>query len=142
MALNFLAALYCIRSALPLLRAAGASDVINISSVAVLDPYPTMWLYSASKAALELASIGLVDELRPDGIRVSVLRAGSIGDTGFQSGWTTRGRQRAFEMAAAAGRERFAGADPVAPELLAHWVVEIASLPPGVRAGLVELRPS
>ncbi len=142
MAVNFLGPLYCIRAALPLLRAAGGGDVINISSVAVLDPYPTMWLYSASKAALELASVGLVDELRPDGIRVSVLRSGSMDDTGFQAGWSEQSKQRAFDLAAAAGRERFAGGDPVAPELLAQWVVEIASLPPGVRAGLVELRPS
>ena len=140
-AVNFLGPLYCVRAALPLLRAAGGGDVINISSVAVLNPYPTMWLYSAAKAALELASAGLVDELRPDNVRVSVLRTGSIAGTGFQDGWSDAGRERAAELAAGAGRERFAGGAPVDPQVLAGWVVEIVALPPGVRAGLVELRP-
>ena len=142
LAVNFLGPVRCIRAAVGLLSAAGGGDVINVSSVAVLNPYPTMWLYSAAKAALELASAGLVDELRPHGIRVSVLRTGSIAGTGFQDGWSEEGRRRAAELANAAGRERFAGAAPVDPDVLARWVLEIAALPPGVRAGLVELRPS
>lgn len=141
-ATNLLGPLYCISAAMPLLRAAGGGDVVNISSVAVLNPYPTMWLYSASKAALELASVGLVDELRADRIRVSVLRAGSIDGTSFQDCWGEQAKQRAFEIARAAGREAFAGGVPVAPELLARLVIEIVTLPPQARLGLVELRPS
>ncbi len=139
---NFFAPLYCTRSALPLLRAAGGGDVINISSVAVLNPYPTMWLYSAAKAALELASAGLVEELRPDGIRVSVLRVGSIAGTSFQDGWNEERTQRAFELARAEGRERFAGGAPIEPALLASWVVELATLPAHARVGLIDVRPS
>ena len=140
-ATNLLGPLHCIRAALPLLRAAGGGDVVNISSVAVLNPYPLMWLYSAAKAALELASTGLADELRADDVRVSVLRSGSIGGTAFQEGWDADERDRAFALASAQGRARFAGGAPVSPDLLAGWVVEIAALPREARAGLVELRP-
>jgi NADP-dependent 3-hydroxy acid dehydrogenase YdfG len=141
-ATNFLGPLYCTRAALPMLRAGGGGDVVNISSAAVLNPYPMMWLYSAAKSALELASTALAQELRPDGVRVSVLRVGSIAGTGFQEGWSETSKERAFAMADEEGRERFAGGAPVEPALLAGWVVELAALPREVRVGLIDVRPS
>jgi NADP-dependent 3-hydroxy acid dehydrogenase YdfG len=131
----------CIRAALPLLRAAGGGDVINISTVAVANPYPAMWLYSATKAALEAASVGLAAELRSDHVRVSVLRAGSIADSSFQESWPQERRLRAEEEARSAGRERFAGAGRTSPDLLAECVVQIATMPPEARVGVLEVRP-
>jgi hypothetical protein len=75
-------------------------------------------------------------------VRISVLRSGSIDGTSFQESWIAQAKERAFEIAQAAGRERFAGGVPVAPDLLARFVVEIAALPREARLGLVELRPS
>jgi NADP-dependent 3-hydroxy acid dehydrogenase YdfG len=141
-AVNFFAPLLCIRASLPLLRLAGHSDVINISSTAVLSPYPTMWLYTAGKAALEHASLGLVDELRPDGVRITVLRVGSIAGTSFQDDWDEGRKQRAFAIARGMGREHFAGTVPIAPGLLAAWIVEISNLAPEARIGLIDVRPS
>jgi NADP-dependent 3-hydroxy acid dehydrogenase YdfG len=138
---NFAGPLYCTRAALPLLRAAGGGDVINLSTVAVQNPYPTMWLYSATKAALETASIGLAEELRPDGVRVTVLRVGSVADTAFQDGWSPERKERAEKTARAAGRERFAGEGRVSPDLIAGWAVEIAAMPDNARVGLLEVRP-
>jgi len=142
LATNVAGPIYCIRAALPLLRASGGGDVINISSVAVSNPFPTMWLYSATKAALEAVSIGLAEELQPDGVRVSVLRVGSIADTSFQESWPDDRTQRAEDLARAEGRERFAGAGRTSPDLLARWIVEIAAMPREARVGVLEIRPT
>src|ERR1700712_1512240 len=109
LATNVAGPIACIRAALPLLRAAGGGDVINISTVAVANPFPTMWLYSATKAALETASAGLAEELAPDGVRVSVLRVGSIADSSFQERWPADRKERAEQLARGSGRARFAG---------------------------------
>jgi NADP-dependent 3-hydroxy acid dehydrogenase YdfG len=138
---NVAGPILCVRAALPLLRAAGGGDVINISTVAVANPFPTMWLYSATKAALEAASVGLAAELRSDNVRVSVLRIGSVADSSFQESWPQERKLRAEELARSAGRERFAGAGRTSPDLLAEWVVQIATMPPEARVGVLEIRP-
>jgi NAD(P)-dependent dehydrogenase (short-subunit alcohol dehydrogenase family) len=141
LATNFAGPLYCTRAALPLFRAAGGGDVINLSTVAVQNPYPTMWLYSATKAARETASIGLAEELRPDGVRVMVLRVGSFAGTAFQDAWSPERKERAEKTAHQAGRERFAGEGRVSQDLIAGWAVEIAAMPGEARVGLLEVRP-
>jgi meso-butanediol dehydrogenase/(S,S)-butanediol dehydrogenase/diacetyl reductase len=141
LATNVAGPITCIRAALPLLRAAGGGDVINVSTVAVANPFPTMWLYSATKAALEAASAGLAEELAPDGVRVSVLRVGSIADSSFQERWPAERKERAEQLARGTGRERFAGAGRTDPDLLAEWVVRIATMPPEARVGVLEIRP-
>jgi NADP-dependent 3-hydroxy acid dehydrogenase YdfG len=138
---NFAGPLYCTRAALPFFRAAGGGDVINLSTVATQSPYPSMWLYSATKAALEVASTGLAEELRPDNVRVTVLRVGSVADTAFRDGWSPDRRARAEQIADAAGRERFAGEGRLSPDLIAGWAVQIAATPAEARVGLVEIRP-
>ena len=142
LAVNLAGPLRCMRAALPLLRAAGHSDVINISTIAVKNPYPAMWLYSAAKAGLEHASAALAEELAPAGVRVTVLRVGSIAGSSFQDEWDAERKARALATARDAGRERFAGAEPVAAELLSEWIVQLASLPPGARVGTMDLRPA
>jgi len=141
LATNIAGPLTCIRAALPLLRAAGGGDVINISTVSIANPFPTMWLYSATKAALEAASTGLAEELAPDGVRVSVLRLGSVAESSFQDDWPDERARRAHGLAQGAGRERFAGAGRMSRDLLAEWVVQIVTLPPEARVGVLEIRP-
>ncbi len=60
----------------PLLEGSGG-DVINISSIAAVDGFPGAAAYCAAKAGLEGMSRALVEELRPKGIRVTVLRPGA-----------------------------------------------------------------
>ncbi len=139
---NLLGPIYCIRAAIPLMRAVGGGDVVNVSSVSVTNPFPMNVVYAATKAALETLSLGLNDELRGTGIRMSVLRSGSIGESTFRDSWSKERETRAWEMAEAAGRAAFTGALPVQPELLADWIVAIVALPPTVRVGVLELRPS
>ncbi|HJP15195.1 MAG TPA: SDR family oxidoreductase [Nitrospinota bacterium] len=64
------------RSLAPLLEESGG-DVINISSIAAVDGFAGGAAYCAAKAGLEGLSRALVQELRPRGIRVTILRPGA-----------------------------------------------------------------
>ena len=64
---NVTAPLALVRAVLPALRAAGGA-VVNVSSDAAVEPYPTWGGYGASKAALDHASAVLAEE--EPGIRV------------------------------------------------------------------------
>lgn len=78
--------------------------IINVSSESVTVPIPMMWLYAASKAALERIGEGWARELRPKGIRVTTVRAGKMygeGKTG--SGWDPAVTMRFAQACAAAG---------------------------------------
>ena len=70
--------IYCSRAAIPLMRR--GSHIINIGSETVALPYAMFSLYQSTKAGLERFNAALHDELSPDGIRVSLLRAGQMFD--------------------------------------------------------------
>jgi decaprenylphospho-beta-D-erythro-pentofuranosid-2-ulose 2-reductase len=61
-----------------MLRKRGAGTVVVLSSVAAERPRRTNVVYGASKAALDALGQGLADALRPDGIRVVVVRPGFV----------------------------------------------------------------
>jgi NAD(P)-dependent dehydrogenase (short-subunit alcohol dehydrogenase family) len=69
---------YCTRAALPELRAAGGGWIINIASLAGRNYFPGGAAYCASKAALIAFSEALMQEVRFDNIRVSVIMPGSV----------------------------------------------------------------
>ena len=69
---------YCIRSLTPLLIKTGVAHIINISSLAGKNPVPNLAAYSASKWGLNGLSYSVAEELRPHGIRVSVICPGSV----------------------------------------------------------------
>jgi meso-butanediol dehydrogenase / (S,S)-butanediol dehydrogenase / diacetyl reductase len=70
----------CARAAIPLLARGG--HILNVSSESVAFKFPHLVLYQASKAALERFSEGLLHELEPSGIKVTLLRAGSMYEEG------------------------------------------------------------
>jgi NAD(P)-dependent dehydrogenase (short-subunit alcohol dehydrogenase family) len=80
------------RLALPLL-AAKRGNIVNLSSVAGLRPYPGLLAYCVSKAAVDQLTRCLALELAPRGIRVNALnpgvvvtnlhRAGGMGETDY-----------------------------------------------------------
>jgi NADP-dependent 3-hydroxy acid dehydrogenase YdfG len=80
---NFLGPIYTTRAAVPLMRAAGAGDIINISSEIVGDYMPKMVLYGATKGGLDTFSRMMVHELKADNIRVCQYVSGSVGGTSF-----------------------------------------------------------
>lgn len=77
---NFTGAVYCIREAVPQMRAKGGGHIINLSSESVHKPIPFLTLYAAGKAGLETLTRGLKTELRQDNIRLTLLRIGGIAD--------------------------------------------------------------
>ena len=64
------------RALCPLLAAANG-EVINISSISAVSGFPGASAYCAAKAGLEGLSRALVEELRPKGIRLTILRPGA-----------------------------------------------------------------
>ena len=76
-AVNVLAPLGLVQNALPLLERTGGL-VINVSSDAALGGYPGWGGYGASKAALDLISLTLGNELAPRGVAVVSVDPGDM----------------------------------------------------------------
>ncbi len=84
MDVNFRSPMELIRLVLPGMRQKGAGRIITVSSVGGMMAMPTMAAYSASKFALEGAHESLWYEVRPWGIKVTLLQPGFIDSDGFQ----------------------------------------------------------
>jgi len=85
MDVNFLGPMELVRLVLPGMRARGSGRIVNVSSVGGMMAMPTMAVYAASKFALEGASESLWYEVRPFGIRVTLVEPGFIHSTSFQN---------------------------------------------------------
>ncbi len=81
---NLMAAWHVTQWALPLLRKGYKPLIINIGSIAGLNPYPNGGAYSVSKYALVGYSKNLRTELMERGIRVSTLNPGAT----WSSSWS------------------------------------------------------
>ncbi|MBC2667723.1 SDR family oxidoreductase [Novosphingobium piscinae] len=76
--INLSGPIFCAREALPLLRGGGL--VINVTSESSVLKTPMLWLYAATKHAVELMSDMWARELEAEGVRVTVVRAGQMFD--------------------------------------------------------------
>lgn len=112
---------YCTHAALPHLKRAGESWVINIGSLAGKNAFPGGAAYNASKAGLIMFSEALMQEVRHDGVRVSYVMPGSV-DTAFssrdKSGWA------------------------ILPEDIGKIVLDLLATPARTLPSRVEVRPS
>ncbi|MEM7435693.1 MAG: SDR family NAD(P)-dependent oxidoreductase [Myxococcota bacterium] len=81
---NFRSPMELIRLVLPGMRKKRAGRIITVSSVGGMMAMPTMAAYSASKFALEGAHESLWYEVRPWGIKVTLVQPGFIDSDGFQ----------------------------------------------------------
>jgi 3-oxoacyl-[acyl-carrier protein] reductase len=115
---------YMLRSVVPLMIAAGAGHIINISSLAGKNPLPRGAAYSASKWGLNGLTYGVAEELRAQNIRVSVICPGSV-DTDFSP---RRGGQDTQKM--------------LKPEDVAHAVAMLVTQEPQSFISEVLLRPT
>lgn len=88
---NLRAPFLTIRAIAPLMIEAGRGHIVNISSLAGKNPLPNGAAYSASKWGLNGLTYSVAEELRPYGVRVSVVAPGSV-NTGFNSGrdWSAK----------------------------------------------------
>jgi NAD(P)-dependent dehydrogenase (short-subunit alcohol dehydrogenase family) len=76
MAVNVKGPLFGIQAATPVMKAAGAGSIINITSISARSCYPHRGPYSASKAALENLTLQAAVELGPYRIRVNSISPG------------------------------------------------------------------
>jgi len=77
-------------AAIPHLRRRGGGSIVNISSLAGTNPFVKAAAYCASKAGVNAFSDALMQEVRHDNIRVSVVAPGSVA-TGFMQGEASKG---------------------------------------------------
>jgi NAD(P)-dependent dehydrogenase (short-subunit alcohol dehydrogenase family) len=100
MDVNFRSPMELIRLVLPGMRKKSAGRIITMSSVGGMMAMPTMAAYSASKFALEGAHESLWYEVRPWGIKVSLVQPGFIDSDGFQRvRYTPKSDRSAHELA-------------------------------------------
>jgi len=86
MDINLYAAVRTIRAAMPhLLERRG--NIVNISTVAAVQPDPSMIDYAAAKAALNAYTKGIATEFGPRGVRANIVSSGAI----LTPGWTADG---------------------------------------------------
>lgn len=111
-------------AALPHLRRRGGGSIVNISSLASTSPFAGGAAYCASKAGLNAFTDALMQEVRHDDVRVSVVLPGSVA-TSFSSGDETK------------------GADwKIAPAEVAEVVINLLKHPSRSLPSRVELRPT
>ena len=73
MAVNMKAIYLTSRAVVPIMKAQGAGNILNIASTAGVSPRPRLNWYNASKGWLITATKAMAVELAPDGIRVNAL---------------------------------------------------------------------
>lgn len=136
--INVLGVAWAIRAAIPHLRAT-RGQIVSISSESVRMPFPMLALYAASKAAVETLSEGLREELRSDGIRVSVLRSGSVSGGSGGDSWSDETKQKFYTKIVETGHAAMSGS-PATPQSMASALLAMVSLPRDVSVDLIELR--
>lgn len=80
LATNLGGTILCTRAAIPLLEQGG--HIINITSESLSAPMPHLSIYRCTKAGVEQFSTAMAQELEPDGIRVTTVRAGKMYEEG------------------------------------------------------------
>jgi len=121
---NLTGVFLCTREAIPRMRKRGGGYVVNISSLAGTNAFPTAAAYNVSKFGLNGFSEALMQEVRYDGIRVSYVMPGSV-------------------------NTHFGGSAPdpaqswkIQPEDIGEIVVDLLRFPNRSLASRVEVRPS
>ncbi len=89
---NYFGPLNVIRAVLPLLRQQRSGHIVNVSAAAALANYAGFGVYGGAKAALEQMSESLCAELRPLGIKVTLVQPGP-----FRTNFIARGLDKAAQ---------------------------------------------
>ena len=141
---NLLGPIHTTRSAVPLLRAAGGGDIINVSSEITLDHMPLMSLYAASKHGLNGFTNAMRHDLRSDGIRVTLVILGSVGDTAFfENNFTREDRERARPVWDADGYLARVGATkPMTSAAVSEILFELITRPAEIGQDVMHIRPA
>jgi NAD(P)-dependent dehydrogenase (short-subunit alcohol dehydrogenase family) len=126
---NLIGPINTTRAAVPLLRAAGGGDIVNVSSESTLDPMPYLSLYTACKAGLEMYTRIASLELRPENIRVACFVSGTM-ITEFGREWTPEEATFATPVWDAGGWfKRLTGTAPMDPAHQAETLLFMVTRP-------------
>lgn len=130
---NVFGALQITQRALPIMRRQKSGHIIQISSGAGFKATPGFGIYNATKFALEGFSEALADEVRPLGIRVTIVEPGPF-RTQFAAGSLVTAAHELEDYALTAGlfRQRMAGIDGKQegdPEKGAQAIIQVVNAP-------------
>jgi 3-oxoacyl-[acyl-carrier protein] reductase len=121
---NLTGVFLCSRAAIPRMRKRGGGYILNISSLAGRNAFPSATAYNASKFGLNGLSEALMQEVRYDGIKVSYLMPGSVA-TYFNG--HTPGPEDEWK---------------IQPRDIARIVLDLLNQDPRTLPSAVEIRPS
>lgn len=112
--LNLTSVFQCVQGILPQMRDRQTGTIINVASIAAMQPFPSWGAYCVSKAGLVSFSKVLGAEERENGIRVVTIAPGAV-NTPI---WDTDTVQADFDRAAM-----------LTPDLVAQTILQAALLP-------------
>jgi NADP-dependent 3-hydroxy acid dehydrogenase YdfG len=130
---NIKGVLYGIGAALPYMKEQKAGHIINVSSVAGHKVRPGSAVYAATKAAVLMLSEGLRQEVKPYGIRTTVISPGAV---------ATELPTSVTEPDVAAGIRDFYDAYAIPADSFARAVVFAMSQPDDVDVNEILFRPT
>jgi len=140
---NLVAPMYTTRAAIPLLRAAGGGDIMNISSEITLDYLPMMTLYAATKRGLNGFTEAMNHELRRDSIRVTLVILGAVGDTGIHENFGPGDLERAWPVWEADGYlTRMSGTQLLTSARVAEVLYDVLTRPRDLMMDVIHVRPA
>jgi NAD(P)-dependent dehydrogenase (short-subunit alcohol dehydrogenase family) len=123
-------AIHVMQAALPMMRAQRSGRIINISAAAAISNYPGFSIYGGAKFALEGISESLAAEVKPLGIKVTLVQPGP-----FRTEFISRSLERATisleDYANTSGKfstflEKMDGHQPGDPNKAADAIIKIA----------------
>ena len=123
-------AIHIMQAALPLMRAQRSGRIINISAAAAISNYPGFSIYGGAKYALEGISESLAAEVKPLGIKVTLIQPGP-----FRTDFISRSLERASspieDYAGTSGKfsaflDKMDGQQPGDPQKAADAIIKIA----------------
>ena len=121
---NLTGVFYATRAAIPAMRRSGGGWIVNVASLAARNFFPGGGAYCASKAGLLAFSEAVMQEVRYDGIRVTVVMPGSVA-TEFNG--HTVGDEDAWKLA---------------PEDVSEAVMDLLRHPARSLPSRIEIRPA
>lgn len=138
---NLTGPVFCIREAIPLMRINGGGHIVNISTESIHHPFPFLTLYASGKSGVETLTRGLKDELRPDNIRLTLLRLGAMMDPDKSANtmFDPSLAKQFHEAVVAGGFDKMVGAGMELPTVTSE-IVKLLELPEDASIDLLELR--
>lgn len=121
---NLFGVFYTCHHAIPLMKKRGGGYIFNISSLAGQNPHPRMSAYNASKFGLNGFTEAMMQEVRQDNIKVSLICPGSVNT---QFGNEEISDEKAWQLQ---------------PADIAQVVVDLLNQNPRALPSKIEIRPS